>query len=190
MNLLDKDYFADLMGPQTIPKEKLNPMQQAAQLEELKLKEDYYKQRSNAEANKYFDAIPEGVDITKVPAPYKNEVSKFSNAALQETFYLKGKIKNSEAGSPQNLMFRQKLAEVQNRVVNLNNQFENFKAYKEDYLVAETNGQMSNANSGTKLNLLSDVYTDKMKIKINSSGDLFFVNDEGFAKFNDLGDYR
>ncbi len=189
MNLLDKDYFADLMGPQRIPKENLNPAQQQAQLQELKLKEDFYKQKSNDAANKYFDSIPEGVEISKVPPQYKPAVTQFSNQAIQDTYKLKMLIKQSPAGSPINLRYRQELSQVQNRVSNLNNQFENFKQYKEDYLVAETNGQMSKANSGNKLNLLSDVYTDKMKMQISSDGDIFFVNEEGYAKFNELDDY-
>ena len=187
MNLLDKDYFADLVGSGLVKKDKNNNA--SVNTEELKLREEYYKKRSNSEANAYFDKIPEGVDISKVPPQYKPEVTKFSNQAIQETFYLKKQIKETEAGSPINLKFRQQLSEVQNRVANLNTQFETFKKYKEDYLVTETNGQMSNANSGNKLKLISDVYTDKMNMKISSSGDIFFTNEEGYAKFNDMDDY-
>lgn len=187
MNLLDKDYFADLVGSGLVVKDKNNNV--SVNREELKLREEYYKQRSNAEANAYFDKIPEGVDISKVPPKYKGEVTRFSNQAIQETFYLKKKIKETEAGSPANLQFRQQLSAVQNRVANLNTQFENFKKYKEDYLVTETNGQMSRANSSTKLGLLSNVYTDKMNMKIGKTGDIFFTNEEGYAKFNDMDDY-
>ena len=91
MNLLDKDYFADLVGSGLVVKDKNNNV--SVNREELKLREEYYKQRSNAEANAYFDKIPEGVDISKVPPKYKGEVTRFSNQAIQETFYLKKKIK-------------------------------------------------------------------------------------------------
>lgn len=186
MNLLDQDYFTDLMGlTQTKDKKVSDPLKE----EQLRLREKYYKEQSNIRANEYFDKIPEGVDISKVAPPYKGEVTKFSNQALQETFHWKKLIKKSKAGSPQNLMYRQKLAAVENRVANLNTQLETFKKYKEDFLVTETNGQMSKANQGTKLNLLSNVYTDQMNMKISSDGDIFFTNDQGYAKFNKLDDY-
>ena len=186
VNLLDNDYLKNLVGPTT---EARTQEPNAIKARELALREEYYRKRSNAEANAYFDKIPEGVDIAKVQPAFKPEIMKWNQKNMYKIFQYKKMIKETEAGSEQNLMARQKVQELMSNAQNLNNQLTNLKSYKTDYLKTESSGNMSNANDGFKLDLLSNVYNDKMNMKIDNSGNLFFINENGYAKFNDLHDY-
>lgn len=189
VNLLDNDYLKNLTGP--LERFDQGQNQDQIRAKELKLKEDYYKKRSNAEANKYFDSIPEGVDISKLGKNnvYSAELTKWNQDNMMEIYRLKKGIKETEAGSESNLQFRQDLQKAYANAANLNNQLTNFKQYKTDYIETQSKGLISDANDGFKLDLLSNVYNDKLDMKVGPKGDIFFVNDQGYAKFNDLHDY-
>lgn len=186
-DLVDSSYYKDLMGGGAYGSSNNEELE--LKRKQLKAREDYYKQESNRRANDYFDKIPEGVDIAKVPPVYKDKVADWNDKNMRDVYRLKKLVRETEAGSPANMQYRKELAKIKRAAENLNANFTKFKQYKTDYLKVETQGAMSSANSGKNLDLLSQVYTDKMGLQINSKGEIYFTNDSGYISFDDLPDY-
>lgn len=184
MALETKQYLQDLAGPQSVntaPPSETNPNAAA--------REKAIKQANNDRVNAYLDKLPDGVELAKIPPKYKGDVQNWAMNKKSEIARLKLAIKNSEAGSPQNLQLRQEVQKHESAFENLNNQLTNYHGYKDEYLKTTYEGNLSDANNPDKVNVLSGVYTDKMGMIISDSGDLMFENDGGAIKFNDLPDY-
>lgn len=182
MALETKQYLQDLAGPQ-------NPNTSKEQNPNIAFREKQAKQINNDRVNAYLDKLPDGVELAKIPPKYKGSVQKWAFAKKSEIAKLKLGIKNTPAGSPQNLQLRQMVQEKESAFENLNNQLTNYHTYKDEYLKTSYAGNLSDANNPDKVNMLSGIYTDKMDIVISDSGDLMFENDGGAIKFNDLPDY-
>ena len=182
MALETKQYLQDLAGPQ-------NPNTSKEENPNIAFREKQAKQINNDRVNAYLDKLPDGVELAKIPAKYKGNVQKWAFAKKSEIAKLKLGIKNTPAGSPQNLQLRQMVQEKESAFENLNNQLTNYHTYKDEYLKTSYAGNLSDANNPNKVNMLSGIYTDKMDMLISDSGDLMFENDGGAIKFNDLPDY-
>ena len=182
MALETKQYLQDLAGPE-------NPNTSKEQNPNIAFREKQAKQINNDRVNAYLDKLPDGVELAKIPPKYKGSVQKWAFAKKSEIAKLKLGIKNTPAGSPQNLQLRQMVQEKESAFENLNNQLTNYHTYKDEYLKTSYAGNLSDANNPDKVNMLSGIYTDKMDMVISNSGDLMFENDGGAIKFNDLPDY-
>ena len=184
MALETKQYLQDLAGPQSVntaPPSETNP--------NIAAREKAIKQANNDRVNAYLDKLPDGVELAKIPPKYKGDVQNWAFSKKSEIAKLKLGIKNSEAGSPQNMQLRQEVQKHEAAFENLNNQLTNYHGYKDEYLKTTYEGNLSDANNPDKVNMLSGVYTDQMGMVISKDGDLMFENDGTFTKFNDLPDY-
>jgi len=184
MALETKQYLQDLAGPQSVntaPPSETNP--------NIAAREKAIKQANNDRVNAYLDKLPDGVELAKIPPKYKADVQNWAFSKKSEIAKLKLGIKNSEAGSPQNMRLRQEVQKHEAAFENLNNQLTNYHGYKDEYLKTTYEGNLSDANNPDKVNMLSGVYTDQMGMVISKDGDLMFENDGTFTKFNDLPDY-
>jgi len=184
MALETKQYLQDLAGPQSVntaPPSETNP--------NIAAREKAIKQANNDRVNAYLDKLPDGVELAKIPPKYKADVQNWAFSKKSEIAKLKLGIKNSEAGSPQNMQLRQEVQKHEAAFENLNNQLTNYHGYKDEYLKTTYEGNLSDANNPDKVNMLSGVYTDQMGMVISKDGDLMFENDGTFTKFNDLPDY-
>ena len=155
----------------------------------IEAREKAARQANNDRVNAYLDKIPDGVELAKIPPQYKAQVQKWAYDQKSIIAKLKMGIKNSEAGSPQNLELRQMVQQRESAFENLNSQLSNFHSYKNEYLTTSYEGNLSDANNPDKVNLLSEIYTDKTQIQIGENGDLGFMNETGGVAFNDLPGY-
>lgn len=184
MALETKQYLQDLSGisNQKTPNKNIT--------DDPALKEKMIKQENNNRVNAYLDKLPDGVPLAKVPPKYRGDVQNWAYGKKSEIAKLKVAIKNSEAGSPQNLQYREQVQKLEGAFENLNNQMTNFHSYKDEYLNTSYAGNLSDANNPNKVDLLSRTYTDQMNMLIDNDGNLVFSDEEaGMVKFNDLPDY-
>ena len=100
-DLVDSSYYKDLMGGGAYGSSNNEELE--LKRKQLKAREDYYKQESNRRANDYFDKIPEGIDIAKVPPVYKDKVADWNDKNMREVYRLKKLVRETEAGSPANI---------------------------------------------------------------------------------------
>ena len=101
MALETKQYLQDLAGPQSVntaPPSETNP--------NIAAREKAIKQANNDRVNAYLDKLPDGVELAKIPPKYKADVQNWAFSKKSEIAKLKLGIKNSEAGSPQNMQLR------------------------------------------------------------------------------------
>lgn len=184
MALETKQYLQDLSGisNQEAPSKNIT--------DDPALKEKMIKQENNNRVNAYLDKLPDGVPLAKVPPKYRGDVQNWAYGKKSEIAKLKVAIKNSEAGSPQNLQYREQVQKLEGAFENLNSQMTNFHSYKDEYLNTSYAGNLSDANNPNKVDLLSRTYTDQMNMLIDDDGNLVFSDEEaGMVKFNDLPDY-
>ena len=142
MALETKQYLQDLAGPQSV-----NTAQPSETNPNAAAREKAIKQANNDRVNAYLDKLPDGVELAKIPPKYKGDVQNWAFNKKSEIARLKLGIKNSEAGSPQNMQLRQEVQKHEAAFENLNNQLTNYHGYKDEYLKTTYEGNLSDANN-------------------------------------------
>lgn len=148
--------------------------------------------RSNAKVEKYLNAMPDGIDTSKLPAKYKPGVQEWAKGKQLEFAQLAQQAAQYEGSGDftNSIAIKAKMTEIENSFRNVDNQLGQFKAYKDGFLEDSQNGMVSNSVNTTKRNLLSSVYTDELNMTFSDDGSITFLNDEGgYLDFNDIPDY-
>lgn len=195
---ISQSHLEDLAGPIGAP-EKINYAdsvqnmfaQQAKQADVELRRAEAEKQQAISRTIGYMDAIPDGVETSKVPAKYSAAIQSWSKQKQQEAAEYANEIAIAEqAGDFQSILYyKQKFQEVENAFANLNDNLTNFKSYKDQWIDDVDNGNLSNGNNSKKIGLLGNVYTDNMDMQFSDSGDITFTNEEGFVDFHKLPNY-
>ena len=195
---ISQSHLEDLAGPTGAP-EKINYAdsvenmfaQQAKQADVELRRAEAEKQQAISRTIGYMDAIPDGVETSKVPAKYSAAIQSWSKQKQQEAAEYANEIAIAEqAGDFQSILYyKQKFQEVENAFANLNDNLTNFKSYKDQWIDDVDNGNLSNGNNSKKIGLLGNVYTDNMDMQFSNSGDITFTNEEGFVDFHKLPNY-
>ena len=195
---ISQSHLEDLAGPTGAP-EKINYAdsvenmfaQQAKQADVELRRAEAEKQQAISRTIGYMDAIPDGVETSKVPAKYSAAIQGWSKQKQQEAAEYANEIAIAEqAGDFQSILYyKQKFQEVENAFANLNDNLTNFKSYKDQWIDDVDNGNLSNGNNSKKIGLLGNVYTDNMDMQFSDSGDITFTNEEGFVDFHKLPNY-
>ena len=195
---ISQSHLEDLAGPTGAP-EKINYAdsvenmfaQQAKQADVELRRAEAEKQQAISRTIGYMDAIPDGVETSKVPAKYSAAIQSWSKQKQQEAAEYANEIAIAEqAGDFQSILYyKQKFQEVENAFANLNDNLTNFKSYKDQWIDDVDNGNLSNGNNSKKIGLLGNVYTDNMDMQFSDSGDITFTNEEGFVDFHKLPNY-
>jgi hypothetical protein len=195
---ISQSHLEDLAGPSGAP-EKINYAdnvqnmfaQQAKQADVELRRAEAEKQQAISRTIGYMDAIPDGVETSKVPAKYSAAIQSWSKQKQQEAADYANEIALAEqAGDFQSIIhYKQKFQEVENAFANLNDNLTNFKSYKDQWIDDVDNGNLSNGNNGKKIGLLGNVYTDTMDMQFSDGGDITFTNEEGFVDFHKLPNY-
>ena len=148
--------------------------------------------KSNAKVEKYLNAMPDGIDTSKLPAKYKPGVQNWAKGKQLEFAQLAQQAAQYEGSGDftNSIAIKAKMTEIENSFRNVDNQLGQFKAYKDGFLEDSQNGMVSNSVNATKRNLLSSVYTDELNMTFSDDGSITFLNDEGgYLDFNDIPDY-
>jgi len=195
---ISQSHLEDLAGPTGAP-EKINYAdsvenmfaQQAKQADVELRRAEAEKQQAISRTIGYMDAIPDGVETSKVPAKYSAAIQSWSKQKQQEAAEYANEIAIAEqAGDFQSVLhYKQKFKEVENAFANLDANLTNFKSYKDQWIDDVDNGNLSNGNNSKKIGLLGSVYTDNMDMQFSDSGDITFTNEEGFVDFQKLPNY-
>ena len=190
-------HLQDLAGPQ-MPEpvnmvESINQaMQQSYETADAYYREEQAKrEQAVSRAMGYLDQLPDGVDTAKVPSKYKSSIQDWTKGQQMKYADYAEEIsiaeQNGDFDSVQH--YKRKMGEIEDSFQNLNNNLTNFKSYKDGFLEDTDNGQLSNANNGGKLGLLSSVYSDEMDMSFTDDGSITFTNEEGYVDFNNLPKY-
>ncbi len=148
--------------------------------------------RANAKVEKYLNAMPDGIDTSKLPAKYKPSVQDWAkNKQLEFAGLAQQAAEFESAGDFTNsIAIKSRMTEIENSFRNIDSQLAQFKSYKDNFLEDSQNGLVSNSVSTTKRNLLSSVYTDELNMTFSDDGTITFLNEEGgYLDFNDIPDY-
>ena len=195
---ISQSHLEDLAGPSAAP-ERINYAdsvenmfaQQAKQADVELRRAEAERQQAISRTIGYMDAIPDGVETSKVPAKYSAAIQSWSKQKQREAAEYANEIALAEqAGDFQSILhYKQKFKEVENAFANLNSNLTNFKSYKDQWIDDVDNGMLSNGNNSKKIGLLGSVYTDSMDMQFSDSGDITFTNEEGFVDFHKLPNY-
>ena len=148
--------------------------------------------RANAKVEKYLNAMPDGIDTSKLPAKYKPSVQDWAkNKQLEFAGLAQQAAEFESAGDFTNsIAIKGRMTEIENSFRNIDSQLAQFKSYKDNFLEDSQNGLVSNSVNTTKRNLLSSVYTDELNMTFSDDGTITFLNEEGgYLDFNDIPDY-
>ncbi len=156
-----------------------------------KRQSDAAKARSNAKISRYLNQMPDGVDTFKVPASDKPALADWAkNMQINFGKYAEEAAIAEEQGDYQRLVTaKAEMDKIETAFQNVNNNLDNFKNYKDNFLKDAEDGMISNAVNPSKRELLASVYTDEMDMKFDYDGNVVFQNEEGFLNINDIPDY-
>lgn len=195
---ISQSHLEDLAGPSEAP-ERINYAdsvenmfaQQAKQADVELRRAEAERQQAISRTIGYMDAIPDGVETSKVPAKYSAAIQSWSKQKQREAAEYANEIALAEqAGDFASILhYKQKFQEVENAFANLNDNLTNFKSYKDQWIDDVDNGMLSNGNNSKKIGLLGSVYTDSMDMQFSDNGDITFTNEEGFVDFHKLPNY-
>ena len=195
---ISQSHLDDLAGPSAAP-ERINYAdsvenmfaQQAKQADVELRRAEAERQQAISRTIGYMDAIPDGVETSKVPAKYSAAIQSWSKQKQREAAEYANEIALAEqAGDFASILhYKQKFQEVENAFANLNDNLTNFKSYKDQWIDDVDNGMLSNGNNSKKIGLLGSVYTDSMDMQFSDNGDITFTNEEGFVDFHKLPNY-
>lgn len=195
---ISQSHLDDLAGPSAAP-ERINYAdsvenmfaQQAKQADVELRRAEAERQQAISRTIGYMDAIPDGVETSKVPTKYSAAIQSWSKQKQREAAEYANEIALAEqAGDFASILhYKQKFQEVENAFANLNDNLTNFKSYKDQWIDDVDNGMLSNGNNSKKIGLLGSVYTDSMDMQFSDSGDITFTNEEGFVDFHKLPNY-
>ena len=195
---ISQSHLDDLAGPSAAP-ERINYAdsvenmfaQQAKQADVELRRAEAERQQAISRTIGYMDAIPDGVETSKVPAKYSAAIQSWSKQKQREAAEYANEIALAEqAGDFASILhYKQKFQEVENAFANLNDNLTNFKSYKDQWIDDVDNGMLSNGNNSKKIGLLGSVYTDSMDMQFSDGGDITFTNEEGYVDFHKLPNY-
>jgi hypothetical protein len=156
-----------------------------------KRESDAAKARSNAKISSYLNKMPDGVDTFKVPVSDKPALTDWAkNMQINFGKYAEEAAIAEEQGDYQRLvMAKTEMDRIETAFQNVNNNLDNFKNYKDNFLKDAEDGMISNAVNSSKRELLASVYTDEMNMSFDYNGNVVFQNEEGFLNINDIPDY-
>lgn len=196
---LSQSHLQNLAGPNTAPgrKSMSQQVQENADDQYAKAQQAFNIQKNlrnsaNARTLAYMDKIPDGVELGKLGLnnKYQGDVQEWSKGQQMKAAQYAEAIATAEQNGDFKTVqaYKSELSKIENAFVTVNNNLENFKSYKSQYIQDSDSGNLSNANSGEKLDLLSNVYTDQMNMSFDDSGNITFVDPEtsNYISFDDL----
>jgi hypothetical protein len=148
--------------------------------------------KANAKVEKYLNAMPDGIDTSKLPAKYKPGVQEWAKNKQLEFAQLAQQAADLESNGDftNSIAIKNRMTEIENSFKNVDNQLLQFKSYKDGFLEDSQNGMVSNSVNTTKRDLLSSVYTDEFNMTFSDDGSITFLNEEGgYVNFDEIPDY-
>lgn len=148
--------------------------------------------RDNAKVEKYLNAMPDGIDTSKLPAKYKPGVQEWAKGKQLEFAQLAQQAAQYEGSGDftNSIAIKSRMTEIENSFRNVDSQLGQFKAYKDGFLEDSQNGMVSNSVNPSKRNLLSSIYTDEFNMTFSDNGSITFLNEEGgYVNFDEIPDY-
>ena len=148
--------------------------------------------RDNAKVEKYLNAMPDGIDTSKLPAKYKPGVQEWAKGKQLEFAQLAQKAAEYESSGDftNSIAIKSRMTEIENSFRNVDSQLGQFKAYKDGFLEDSQNGMVSNSVNPSKRSLLSSIYTDEFNMTFSDNGSITFLNEEGgYVNFDEIPDY-
>ena len=148
--------------------------------------------KANAKVEKYINAMPDGIDTSKLPAKYKPGVQEWAKNKQLEFAQLAQQAADLESSGDftSSIAIKNRMTEIENSFKNIDNQLVQFKSYKDGFLEDSQNGMVSNSVNTTKRDLLSSVYTDEFNMTFSDDGSITFLNEEGgYVNFDEIPDY-
>lgn len=148
--------------------------------------------KANAKVEKYLNAMPDGIDTSKLPAKYKPGVQEWAKNKQLEFAQLAQQAADLESSGDftNSIAIKNRMTEIENSFKNVDNQLLQFKSYKDGFLEDSQNGMVSNSVNTTKRDLLSSVYTDEFNMTFSDDGSITFLNEEGgYVNFDEIPDY-
>ncbi len=151
----------------------------------MSVKTRYEQQLSN-----YLKQLPEDMDLTQIPDKYRGQISQFLTNKKAEYVRDAGILDELVVGAEDYMRTVSNMNNIKNSFENLDKQFQIYGNNKKTIIEDIENHTTSlYGENQANINLLRSVYNEEYDLKIDDSGNLSFIGDDGEIKMGDLPDY-
>ena len=151
----------------------------------MSVKTRYEQQLSN-----YLKQLPEDMDLTQIPDKYRGQISQFLTKKKAEYVRDASILDELVVGAEDYMQTVSNMNNIKNSFENLDKQFQIYGKNKKT-IIEDIENQTTSlyGENQANINLLRSVYNEEFDLKIDDSGNLSFVGDDGEIKMGDLPDY-
>ena len=151
----------------------------------MSVKTRYEQQLSN-----YLKQLPEDMDLTQIPDKYRGKISEFLTNKKAEYVRDAGILDELVVGAEDYMQTVSNMNSIKNAFENLDKQFQIYGNNKKT-IIEDIENQTTSlyGENQANINLLRSIYNEEYDLKIDDSGNLSFVGDDGEIKMGDLPDY-
>lgn len=151
----------------------------------MSVKTRYEQQLSN-----YLKQLPDDMDLTQIPDNYRGQISRFLTEKKAEYVRDAGILDELVVGAEDYMQTVSNMNNIKNSFENLDKQFQIYGNNKKT-IIEDIENQTTSlyGENQANINLLRSVYNEEYDLKIDDSGNLSFIGDDGEIKMNDLPDY-
>lgn len=147
------------------------------------------KQVAEAKVASYLDSIPGSLEFDKIPPKYRQQATEYLQQARANYANAANTVANFEPGTPAYRDAMGQMADAQQAITTLGNQFKDLVERKKE-LPDFRNGLVSEGNDPNGIDFLTSALTDELDLAISPNGTIGFVGVDGnVTELNGLPEY-